>query len=303
MYRALYLIRPLNLLLVCLSQLIFYYLVIVPSVSNGLRLNNGLLLAFIFCTVLITAAGYLINDYFDFDNDKLNKNKLQYQNKNTLLKLYYIISVIGFLVALVISYSLGNVYLVLIYLLASLLLFLYSSHLKSTILWGNILVSVFSAMVFLILIIGELPALELLYKSDLTQFNKINILMLNFGLFAFCISMVREIVKDIEDMEGDRSVGISTLPITWGIERAKIMAAFFGITLVVVLFAWFYSIGGLEAGLSFGLIFIITLIMPCIFLIYKCLSSQNTSEFRKLSQLSRIIMFLGLIFLILYAWN
>ncbi|NNF20536.1 MAG: hypothetical protein HKN67_01235, partial [Saprospiraceae bacterium] len=75
-------LRPVNLLLVILSQLTFYFLVITPSLQNDLRLNNGgLLYLFVICTVLITASGYLVNDYFDFENDDINNKSKGFNNK------------------------------------------------------------------------------------------------------------------------------------------------------------------------------------------------------------------------------
>ncbi|MBT8229448.1 MAG: UbiA family prenyltransferase, partial [Bacteroidia bacterium] len=222
-------LRPVNLLLVILSQLTFYFLVITPSLQNDLRLNNGgLLYLFVICTVLITASGYLVNDYFDFENDDINNKNKGFKEKHSLLILYYSLSLAGFFIALYIAYSIGNPLLSLIYAAATLLLYLYSSHLKSTVLLGNILVSLFTTMVFMILIVAEWPALEIQKLKNLNAYNNLIGMFIFFGLFAFCISMVREIVKDIEDSHGDTISGVHTLPVAWGVEKAKIVAAFFG---------------------------------------------------------------------------
>ena len=276
--------------MVYLTQVVFYFLFFSPlgRVTSYYywKLYPSYIHIFAIVTVLITLSGYLINDYFDRETDKINqKVKL---SPPAILKLYFIAVFTGFILAFRLAMSLGYPLLTLIYLLAVVLLYMYSSSWKKKVLIGNIVVSGFTAGVPLILLYAELENLPLI-KEEVP-------IILMFGLFSFLISMTREIIKDIEDVEGDRVASYNTLPIVYGVERAKLVAGIFCLTLIIVLLLWQYFC--LDLAVSIHLLTLIVLYFPLIYLLIK-LFRKSPPNWHSLSLLCKLIMLMGLLLLIL----
>ena len=182
-----------------------------------------------------------------------------------------------------------------------LLLFIYSASLKKKLLWGNILVSLLTAWVLMILII---PEYNFFTKQSIEQ-SAANEKMLRLGIlyagFSFIISLVREVIKDVEDFEGDVKYGCKTMPIVWGINASKIFAGIFIIILAIILlliqiyvvrFGWWVSI-------SYCIIFVIT---PLFIVFKKLLIAQNKDDFGKLSNYIKLIMLTGILSMIFIKW-
>ena len=250
----------------------------------GRNLSAPKIYIFALVTVLITLSGYLINDYFDCETDRHNdKSKL---TPNLNLKLYFISVFAGFVLALSLALSLGQPLLSLIYLGAVTLLYLYLANWKQKVLIGNVVVAVFTAGVPLILLYAEKEHLNIGVASTI----------LMFGVFSFLISMTREIIKDIEDVEGDIVARYKTLPIVYGIDRARIYAGFFTLSLIVILLYWEYSLSDVP-GLGHMLVLIL-LYVPLVYLLISLI--RKKSNWGSLSRLCKLIMIFGLLLLILF---
>jgi 4-hydroxybenzoate polyprenyltransferase len=252
---------------------------------------------FAFVTVLITLGGYLINDYFDIETDKINdKSRL---SPKSLLLLYFVILFLGFILAFALALSLGQPALSLIYLIAVALLYMYSAKWKRQVLIGNVIVSLFTAAVPLILLYAERDQLDML---NVTSIESTTSSIVFFSAFTFLISMVREIIKDIEDLEGDSAAGYKTLPIVYGIERAKTIAGFYGFVLMGTLLLWqLYSLRFTSDNLLTHLFVFIFLYAPVIFLVVKLLG--KSAHWTSLSQLCKAIMLFGLLLIIIIKCN
>ncbi len=293
-------LRPLNLLIVYLTQVFIYYLFFTPfrgTIKYDWNLYPPTIIFFALVTVSIAASGYLINDYFDHESDELNskRNKLpRFHN----LYYYFFIVLIGFCMALGIALHIGKPLLTLIYLVAVTLLFLYSAIWKKRVLIGNLVVALFSAFVVVILLYAELDHLQNMPNESAA--TKI-IPLTAFSIFAFLISMMREIIKDIEDHEGDKAAGYLTLPIVYGTLRAQRVAAFFGLSLVASLFIWIkYFMISLPLWLP--ILVMAFLIFPIGYILLKLFSKSELNA-ALLSKLSKAIMIFGLIFLIITQWK
>lgn len=200
--------------------------------------------------------------------------------------------------ALGIALHIGKPLLTLIYLVAVTLLFLYSSIWKKRVLIGNLVVALFSAFVVVILLYAELDHLQNMPNESAA--TKI-IPLTAFSIFAFLISMMREIIKDIEDHEGDKAAGYLTLPIVYGTLRAQRVAAFFGLSLVATLFIWIkYFMVPLPLWLP--ILVMAFLIFPIGYILLKLFSKSELNA-ALLSKLSKAIMIFGLIFLIITQWK
>jgi 4-hydroxybenzoate polyprenyltransferase len=224
-------------------------------------------------TVMIAAAGYIINDYYDIKIDLINKPDRVVIGK-TITRRYAIffhtvISVIGVGMGLLINWKVGAVNFVSVFLL-----WLYSNNLKRLPLIGNLVVSLLTGLsIFL---------LSFLYEQYLP-------LVMTYSLFAFFMTLIREIVKDMEDMKGDTTFGCRTLPIVWGIRKTK--SFLYGTILVFSFLVLWLDYQQLKISWIY---FIPLLFVPMSLLFYRLLKADTKKEFYQLSQLCKITMLLGI---------
>ena len=224
-------------------------------------------------TVMIAAAGYIINDYYDIKIDLINKPDRVVIGK-TITRRYAIffhtvISVTGVGMGLLINWKVGAVNFISVFLL-----WLYSNNLKRLPLIGNLVVSLLTGLsIFL---------LSFLYEQYLP-------LVMTYSLFAFFMTLIREIVKDMEDMKGDTTFGCRTLPIVWGIRKTK--SFLYGTILVFSFLVLWLDYQQLKISWIY---FIPLLFVPMSILFYRLLKADTKKEFYQLSQLGKIIMLLGI---------
>ena len=291
-------IRPVNLGILALTQLVVYYLFIAPyhhTVNIELFLGDKNLFLLILVGILITVAGYLINDYYDYEIDKQKKGKKQFQNRSKYITYYALIHLTGFSFAVYLALEYEKIQLSVLYLAAALLLHLYSFKLKSSVLWGNLLVSFFTAMSFGILLIAEWSSITQLKSEAPALYKELMSGMIAFMIFCFLINLSRELMKDVEDMEDDARYGIVTYPIKFGVARSKTLCLFFLSLLLFSIIIW----SVLNWKLNTVILSLAFLILPCLILIFKTIRSFSNSDFRSLSRLSKLNMLFALIYLIL----
>ncbi len=224
-------------------------------------------------TVMIAAAGYIINDYYDIKIDLINKPDRVVIGK-TITRRYAIffhtiISVTGVGTGLLINWKVGAINFA-----SGFLLWLYSNNLKRQPLIGNLVVSILTGLsIFL---------LSFLYEQYLP-------LVMTYSLFAFFMTLIREVVKDMEDMKGDTTFGCKTLPIVWGIRKTKYFL--YGvISLFSVVVLWLdYQ----ELKISW-IYFIPLLFVPMSVLVFRLIKADTKKEFYQMSQLCKVIMLLGI---------
>ena len=245
--------------------------------------------AFILCTILITIAGYLINDFFDYKIDEINKPSKLRLSKASILKLYFFNVVLGLLIAIFIANKFGNLNYVFVYLLAVIILFLYASHFKELGLFGNLVVSIFSSLV-----IGVSWYFYNLFCSSEPS-SQTNSIIILFMCFVFLCSMAREIVKDCQDIIGDSALGLRTLPIRIGINKTTFFIQFYIAALILVIFIWIhytFPIFPLYKSLILGLINVIL-----IYTAFKTNKAKDALEFKSISKLLKLSMALGILYL------
>jgi 4-hydroxybenzoate polyprenyltransferase len=320
------LIRWQNLLIVTLTMLLMRYAVIEPLISkiDVILRNSGsgekipMILQFpwydfiilIAATVFITAGGYVINDYFDIKTDLINKGKVIVGTKiprRHAMMWHNVLNILGVISGFYISWKAGYFWFGVVFLVVSGLLYFYSASYKRQFLIGNILVALLTAMVPLLVILYEWPALYKFYRINAVSFPEINFLFYwigGFALFAFLTTLTREIIKDIEDFEGDIAFGRNTLPIVIGVLSAKIISVCLVILTVVLLYlTWFFFIND-----KITLIYLsATIVLPLLLVIYKVIRSQNKSQLHSASSIMKIVMLSGILYSvvvkILLTWN
>lgn len=276
------LIRVQNLLIVVLTQyLARVFLVGLPSgeaVSSRadlLRmLTDPTLFLLSLSTVCIAAAGYIINDYFDVKIDIINKPERviigRYLKRRVAMGAHQALNLIGCLIGLYLSR-----WVFLLDVVSVSLLWFYSAKFKREPFIGNLIVSFLTAL--------SLIVLAVYYRQNVD-------LLLIYSAFSFCISLVREVIKDMEDVKGDARFGCRTLPIVWGLRRTK--------TLLYVIIASFITTLFLMAdtldNVRLGWIFMI-LLLPVGYLVYRLVMADTKRDFSYLSGLCKLIMLMGVV--------
>lgn len=286
------------LLVIYLQFLLKFSLFYVYEIKTNLTEIQFVIL--LLSLILIMAAGYIINDIFDLKTDLINKpQKVIVDNQfsvETAQKLYLITNTLGIISGIGLSLSILKPTYAFIFIGASLLLYFYSKKLKSKPLIGNITVSFLVVLNVIILSIFDLNFAD---KNDAKLLVIYIILLLS--CFAFFINLVREIIKDIEDINGDYNLKMNTLPILLGVSRAKKIAMFLclfplGLLLfIVVKYASIYKYTVLYL-LLFAFI-------PLVYVALKLTLAKTKKDFKKLSILLKLIMFLGINSLLLFSLN
>jgi len=186
------------------------------------------------------------------------------------------------------------------YPIAGLFLFLYSGIFQSRIFLGNLLVAGFCAFIPLLPLLAERNGVILLSQHGDYVGRQSIFLIFAFSLFAFLSTLYREIIKDIEDIEGDRSQHMETTPLVIGVRRAKLLTAFIAGILIVAIVFWMVLVRS-EIDSWLMVLAFITLVLPTGFSLLFLVRARGKSQFRQVSQIIKWIMVAGLIFLIIYA--
>lgn len=266
-------IRGINLFMVALTQyLTAIFLVGKRETWTQVLLDKGFFLM-VSATVMITAAGYLINDYYDVKIDFVNKPERVVVGKklkrrwvlagHTLLNFSAI--GIGFYISRPIGLTMFG---------AAFLLWLYSNQLKRLPLVGNVSIAI-------------LTGLTLVLVAE--YFQERAYIIACYAVFAAFITLIREIIKDVEDRKGDERFGCKTIPIVFGVAKTKI---FLFIIMVIFIITVFILLN--EISWILPLVLLLTLL----FLAYGIAKADTVKAFHQLSTYCKVIMFLGVLSMI-----
>jgi 4-hydroxybenzoate polyprenyltransferase len=301
MHSILNLIRYKNLLLIILTQVLIKYVLFSSfGVSIALTLFEFMLL--VLATICIAAAGNVINDVYDVETDLINKPHKVIVGKSisekTALNLFIILNVIGVGLGFYLSNSIGRSGFTALFIIISVLLYISATFLKQTVLIGNIIISVLVAMSIIIVgLFDLLPAIT--PQNQLTQLAIFKIVF-NYAVFAFMINLLREIIKDIEDIEGDSKTEIKTLPVVIGKKRATILV--FILSLIPLFAVTYYVVTYLYKQQIAVVYFIVFIIAPLLYFTIRSTSAKSNRELHQLSNILKGIMLFGILSLLLYPY-
>lgn len=295
------LIRWQNILFIIITQVLFYFAIYrsLYTSENNFHQFVWLLIA----SVCIAAAGYIINDYFDLNIDRINK-----PDKNVIGKVisrrwailwHMLLSILG-LLATAIAVSFQKWYLILANLLCVMLLWLYSTSLKKQLLVGNIVISILTAWTILIMFFARIPFYEAfgITEEVTAKFFRVSFL---YAGFAFIISIIREAIKDVEDMEGDRRYGCKTLPIVAGVVATKVytsvwivvlIAALVVLQLYILQYKWWLAI-------VYSTLFVI---LPLSHFFFRHYRAKTKADFAALSNYTKWIMLTGIFSMVFFIF-
>lgn len=227
-------------------------------------------------TVLVAAAGYIINDYFDIKIDLINKPEKviigRYIQRRQAMLLHQLLNISAAVISFAISWK-----VFIVNILAITLLWVYASVFKKKPFIGNFMVAGLTA--------ASLIVMAVYYNNDLL----LNI----YALFAFGITMIREIIKDMEDIRGDKRYGSTTLPIVWGIRKTKILTYAFMVLFVMAVIAMAFALRNKELLIAF-----LILAIPFAYIAFKLYFAQNKRDFAHLSLWSKILIVMGVLSMI-----
>jgi 4-hydroxybenzoate polyprenyltransferase len=305
-------IRWPNLVFIVITQIAFYYLVMLPVYQyeyQYLRLTPFLLSLLIAASVCIAAAGNIINDYFDVNIDLINKpDKVivgKVFSRRTAIVWHLSLSFIGVALSFYISYHMKQRlwWLGFTNLMVVLVLVLYSTSLKKKLLIGNIVISLLTAWVIVTILFSQFQLnYQVLWydgKVMTEKYSKLFRIGILYAGFAFLITLMREIVKDMEDFIGDQRNQCKTVPIVWGFTTGKIIVAITTVFLIVLLlilqlyvlqFQWYLAI-------VYALVLIIG---PLVFSMKVLQASVGSLHYHTLSNLYKAIMFTGILSMIFF---
>lgn len=302
------LVRWPNLVFIALTQLLFYYCLQLPSFNvNGVvyphKLSWPLFACISLSSVLIAAAGYVINDYFDLNIDRLNKpDKLivdKLIRRRWAILWHLGLSAAGVLLGVWVGLKTGNHLIGPANLMCVVLLWVYSTSLKKKMLIGNILISLLTAWVVLVIWFCEIRIGKTYpgFTAVQTRIYKFGVL---YASFAFIISLIREVVKDMEDMYGDEKYGCRTMPIVWGINASKL----FIVTWMVVLTAAVLIIQVYAFQLKWwwsSIYSILFILVPLILLFRPLMAASQPEHFYKISSRIKLVMMTGILSMIFFS--
>ena len=290
-----------NLVFIAITQVLFAYCIIVPvyEESGHSPVVRGAALALLItASVLIAAAGYIINDYFDLNIDLINKPEKVIIGKRITrrwaIALHLILSIIGIAIGIYLDITTKILLLSLANLICVLLLFAYSISLKKKLLIGNIFISLLTA--WTVLVITWCETRNLLSPLGISRL-KITRYTLLYAGFAFIISLIREVIKDIEDMEGDRRYGCTTMPIVWGVNASKIFIAVWLVVLLALLISLQFYVLQFKWWFS-ALYSVIFIIAPLINIFRNLFTAATSEDYHRLSSRCKMVMLTGILSMI-----
>jgi len=255
--------------------------------------------------ILIAAAGYVINDVFDVEIDKINKGDKRIVGKEVSIplakQLHAVLSIIGVLLALYVGYKVGNVKLGFIYLLIAIALYYYSLKYKRQLITGNFVVSIIAALSIFLVWLYDFFALQSTGSILIIQQNQLLMYLYIYAAFAFTTSFMREIVKDIVDIKGDKEVNCRTIPIKWGQKTAKIFVIAFAFITMLVL-GHFQKMLYL-ADIMYAFYYAVLLQALLAYFIFKTITAKEKKDFQYLSEFAKMIIVAGIFSIqVIYIW-
>ena len=296
------LIRYQNLLMLAFMQLVFRYLFLEQSYVD-LALTDFNYILLVIATVCVAAGGYVINNIMDQETDEIAKphnRVVGVSISETAAYNWYIgLTIVGVGIGFYLSNVIYKPTFASMFILVATLLYMYATSFKQIPVLGNVVVALLlSTSIIIIGLFDILPAIDVDNRFRMKE--AFNILM-EYAVFAFIINLIREIVKDLEDMDGDYQSGINTLPIMMGIPKTKIIVGILTLISIGILAYYINSnLFELDYVIYYSMVFIIG---PLIYFGVKLINAVTKKEFHHLSLVLKLILFFGIISIAVIVLN
>ncbi|MFV5684199.1 geranylgeranylglycerol-phosphate geranylgeranyltransferase [Flavobacterium sp. GB2R13] len=296
------LIRYQNLLMLAFMQFVFRY-AFFKFQNISLTLNDWQYGLLVLSTILLAAGGYVINNIFDQDTDTINKPNNVIVGKSIseakAYNIYVVLNCIGVGIGFYLSNVIQKPGFASIFILIAATLYFYATSLKKMILIGNVIVALLLA--FSVIIIGIFDLYPATYEGNQQEMAVIFSILLDYALFTFILNLIREIVKDLEDVNGDYNQGMNTLPIAIGINRTSKIV--FALSFIPVLAILFY-INNYLFQLQFTTLYLMLSVLgPLLYFTFKIWNAKTKKDFSQLSLLLKWILFFGIVSIVIITIN
>lgn len=296
------LIRYQNLLILAFMQLVFRYLFLAQSYVD-LALTDFNYILLVIATVCIAAGGYVINNIMDQDTDEIAKPQNRVVGvsiSETVAYNWYIgLTIVGVGIGFYLSNVIYKPTFASMFILVATLLYMYATSFKQIPVLGNVVVALMlSTSIIIIGLFDILPAIDVDNRFRMKEAFDI---LMHYAIFAFIINLIREIVKDMEDMDGDYQSGINSLPIAIGVQKTKIIV---GVLTVISIGILAYYVNSNLFELDYVVYYAMILIVgPLIYFGVKLLNAATKKEYHHLSLVLKIILFFGILSVAVIVFN
>lgn len=301
-------LRPVNLLLLAATLYAMDACVLQPNFSTygiAFSMNEWHFFLLVLSIVMICAGGYILNDHNDVAMDQINKPEKVFIGEGKIaplqaMRVYLVLSVAGLALGIYLSLYVGFWKLIAVYLLCIALLYFYSTTFKRVPLAGNVMVALLTGISVMMVYVFEPHLYQLARPADYYIAGLCTRFIIALAVFAYALTMVREIVKDMEDMEGDAQSNARTMPIAWGVAVSKGMAIFHILFTLAALVYLYYNVldpGRMLYDLYLG-IMVAVMLMASVWLVV----ARNKQHYARLSAFMKLCMLLGLLVLPIYYY-
>jgi len=310
------LIRWKNILVIILTMIAMRQFVIFPVFANyGIKVvfPDWIFYMLMLATVLIAAGGYVINDYFDQKIDRVNRSGKVivgfFVPRRKAIALHIWLNIIALILGIVVAVAAHRWWYFFIFFVAFLALWLYSRDLKKTTFWGNLLISMLSGVVpFLVGMTEYFAQIDTVSYWDISHIRAVKMTMqviIFFSVFAFIYTLMREIIKDCEDIVGDRENNVRSIPVKIGLKKTNyIICALAVLSVAVVAFFWYKYLA--ETRFFYGemlptIYLYAAVIIPTLIVGIISLFGTSKRKYSFLSGFVKLIMVLGIAFSIVFC--
>lgn len=299
-----------NILITILTQVLIKVIVfdyILHGLGIGYPLSNAYFVILVLSTVFVAIAGYISNDIEDVAIDKINRpNRPLCQGIISIAQakfLRLLFEVLGFILGFIVAYKVGYIALSGIHLTIIILMRYYAKTLKCKGLVGNLVVAFSAAMVPAIIWIFGIVGWFGVQLEVTFYFTMINTIMTFYVVFAFWFTLLRELVKDVEDLPGDQINGCSTLAVRLPFQKLKTILVLIAVVGIIGIFLFQFVLlisPGLASRLFFAINFSTINVILMVFVIPKLIAAKNPANFTKIGHTLKIIMAIGVLNLLLF---
>lgn len=295
------LIRYPNLIMIALMQVLIKYGLLVP-LGIATSLSHGQFTILVLASVCIAAGGNIINDIYDVQTDRINKpdkmivgRKISEKNAD---RYYFLVTITGVGMGFYISNVVGHPGFAAVFIIIAALLYLYATYVKGMLLLGNLLVSLLVAFsLFIIILFDIFPAITTNISEPQLYAATV---ILHYALFAFFLNFIREIVKDLQDVNGDKNAGHNTLPIAIGRKRAcYIVFVLISIAICAVIQYMYIFLYPYQIVVLYILLLVVA---PLLYVAVKAWSAETKPQLSRISVVLKGVMFSGMCSILFFGF-
>ena len=278
---------------------------ILVKAAFGEQLPGYMLLLIILATVLIAAGGYVINDYFDVKIDRINRPDevivTRSISKPAAMRLSMILSGVGIACGIAVAVLLRSLTIGILFVLIPGLLWFYSSSYKRLFMVGNLIIALLAGVTPIVIAMTNVAVLQLRYETILpytTLVHDIYAWLGGFALFAFLLTWIREIIKDMQDQMGDRELECHSMPVVWGEKWTKVfVTGLIVVTLAIIGHLWWHILPFPTTWTSLSTRYIaLGIVTPLLCTIWLLWSAKIPSDYKACQQVVKFTMLIGMLY-------